>query len=206
MEPKVLLLDEPLSNLDAKLRVSTRMEIRKLQQRLGITTVYVTHDQEEAMTLSDRVVIMYAGKIQQIGSPREIYARPVSRFVAGFIGKANFVESRVSASGEGSATVMVAGKQVVVPTPQRRFEVDERVIVLLRPESIVVGPPTPDGIKGKVLESVYLGSEVLYGVQIGEVVLSADESDPEEREVYEVGASVGISLRERNLHLLPYEE
>ena len=81
MEPKVLLLDEPLSNLDAKLRVSTRLEIRKLQQRVGITSVYVTHDQEEAMTLSDRVVIMHQGKIMQIGSPQAIYAKPSNRFV-----------------------------------------------------------------------------------------------------------------------------
>ena len=91
MEPKVLLFDEPLSNLDAKLRVSTRLEIRKLQQRVGITSVYVTHDQEEAMMLSDKVVIMKAGMIQQIGTPSEIYAHPVNCFVAGFIGKANFL-------------------------------------------------------------------------------------------------------------------
>ncbi|MCG2821697.1 MAG: ABC transporter ATP-binding protein, partial [Candidatus Atribacteria bacterium] len=96
MEPKVLLLDEPLSNLDAKMRVSTRLEIRKIQQRVGITSVYVTHDQEEAMTLSDRVVIMNAGKIQQIGTPQEIYAHPVNYFVADFIGKANFLEGRVA--------------------------------------------------------------------------------------------------------------
>ncbi len=206
MEPKVLLLDEPLSNLDAKLRVSTRMEIRKLQQRLGITTVYVTHDQEEAMTLSDRVVIMYNGRIQQVGRPREIYARPVNRFVAGFIGKANFVEARVAVSRPDAADVTIAGRRVTVPTPQRGFEVDERVLVVARPESIVVGPPTEGSMRGKITEAVYLGSEILYSVAVGELSLSAEQADPEELEVYDVGAEVGVTLRERNLHLLPYED
>lgn len=210
MEPKVLLLDEPLSNLDAKLRVSTRMEIRKLQQRVGITTVYVTHDQEEAMTLSDRVVIMLGGRIQQVGPPREIYARPANRFVAGFIGKANFIETRVIAAGESAdggswASVRVAGRQTKVQTPQRRFSQDERVVLVVRPESVVVESPGQDKIAATVTESVYLGSEVLYGVKIGEETLSAEQADPEEREVFEVGAPVGVTLRVRNLHLLPFE-
>ena len=107
MEPKVLLLDEPLSNLDAKLRESTRIEIRKLQRRLGITSVYVTHDQEEAMTLSDRVVIMRDGKIQQIGTPSQIYAHPANRFVADFIGKANFLKARITSSALSEGSVVM---------------------------------------------------------------------------------------------------
>src|SRR5690606_16897241 len=95
MEPRVLLFDEPLSNLDAKLRDQMRVEIRELQQRLGITTLYVTHDQIEAMSISDRIVVMNGGVIEQIGTPREIYARPATRFVAEFIGKANFLKAIV---------------------------------------------------------------------------------------------------------------
>ncbi len=135
MEPKVLLLDEPLSNLDAKLRVSTRIEIRKLQQRVGITSVYVTHDQEEAMTLSDRVVIMHQGRIQQIGTPKEIYAHPLNRFVAGFIGKANFLESRVlRVVSKREAVLKIRGKKMLSQVPQDTFSEGEKVLLVIRPE------------------------------------------------------------------------
>src|SRR5712692_4798036 len=105
MEPKVLLFDEPLSNLDAKLREQMRVEIRAIQQRLGITSVYVTHDQVEAMTLSDRIVVMNKGRIEQVGTPQAIYQRPASRFVADFIGKANFVEARVLSQRDGQVRI-----------------------------------------------------------------------------------------------------
>ncbi len=206
MEPKVLLLDEPLSNLDAKLRVSTRMEIRKLQQRVGITTVYVTHDQEEAMTLSDRVVVMLDGRIQQVGTPREIYARPTNRFVAGFIGKANFLESRVGEARDDRVAVEIAGRRIELSAGGRRFASGDRVLIVVRPESLTVGHAEAGKIPAVVTESVYLGSEVLYGVRIGETHVTVEERDPEEREVFEVGAAVGITLREGNLHVLPYEE
>ena len=206
MEPKVLLLDEPLSNLDAKLRVSTRMEIRKLQQRIGITTVYVTHDQEEAMTLSDRVVIMLDGKIQQVGTPRQIYARPKNRFVAGFIGKANFLDARVEEIGGDRVTVAIAGRRIELSPPGRSVAKGERVLILVRPESVTVGPPAPDQIPGTIADSVYLGSQVLYGVRVGEQIISAEEADPEERDVFPAGAAVSVQLRAGNLHVLPFEE
>jgi iron(III) transport system ATP-binding protein len=105
MEPKVLLMDEPLSNLDAKLRESMRTEIRRIQRSLGITSVYVTHDQIEAMTLSDRVVVMNQGLIEQVGTPLEVYRHPNSRFVADFIGRANFIEATVTSSRAGELVV-----------------------------------------------------------------------------------------------------
>src|SRR5690606_18947418 len=105
VEPRVLLFDEPLSNLDAKLRVAMRSEIRNLQRRLHITSVYVTHDQVEAMALSDRIVVMNNGQIEQMGSPEEIYRHPVSRFVADFIGRANFLEATVLSANGKEATV-----------------------------------------------------------------------------------------------------
>ncbi|HUX13268.1 MAG TPA: ABC transporter ATP-binding protein [Spirochaetia bacterium] len=206
MEPKVLLLDEPLSNLDAKLRISMRMEIRKLQQRVGITTVYVTHDQEEAMTLSDRVVIMFDGRIQQVGSPREIYARPTSRFVAGFIGKANFLESRVDEVRGDRVAVGVAGQKLEISAAGREYAAGDRVLILLRPESVTIGRPATGHIPGTIAESVYLGSQVLYGVRVGDQIISVEEADPEEREIFAVGESVAIQLRAGNLHLLPFEE
>ena len=114
IEPSVLLFDEPLSNLDAKLRVTMRTEIRKIQQKVGITAIYVTHDQSEAMSISDKIIIMSKGKVEQIGTPREIYYHPNSRFVADFIGEANFLEARVrSASGE-KAVIDVVGQELTV--------------------------------------------------------------------------------------------
>ena len=206
MEPKVLLLDEPLSNLDAKLRVSMRMEILKLQRRVGITTVYVTHDQEEAMTLSDRVVIMHQGRIQQIGTPREIYAKPQNRFVAGFIGKANFIESRIVEARDRCIVVRVAERPLEIPGAYSCFKKDDRVLLLVRPESISIGKPASELIAGKISESVYLGSEVLYGVKIGEQIVTAEVADPEEGELFPIGATVGVRLRAGNLYALPYEE
>ena len=145
MEPKVLLLDEPLSNLDAKLRVSTRLEIRKIQQRVGITSVYVTHDQEEAMTLSDRVVIMHDGKIMQIGTPQEIYAHPVNRFVADFIGKANFIKGRVTGMGPGDALdIEIMGKKIVIAAQRDAFTQVSGELLVLRPEAVRLKPKKPD--------------------------------------------------------------
>ncbi len=117
MEPKVLLMDEPLSNLDAKLREQMRTEIRRIQQRLGITSVYVTHDQIEAMTLSDQVVVMNQGRIEQAGPPAEVYRRPHTRFVADFIGRANFVPATVRDRRNGSLTVDALGASLTVPSP-----------------------------------------------------------------------------------------
>ena len=117
MEPKVLLMDEPLSNLDAKLREQMRTEIRRIQKRLGITSVYVTHDQVEAMTLSDQVVVMNQGRIDQIGPPDEIYRRPRTRFVADFIGRANFVEATVRDRRDGHLIVDVLGTTLTAAAP-----------------------------------------------------------------------------------------
>ena len=116
IEPRVLLFDEPLSNLDAKLRVSLRSEIRRIQQTLGITSVYVTHDQSEAMALSDLVVVMNAGRVEQAGTPDEVYQRPASRFVADFIGRANFVDGVIAASeGDGQVSVELLGRRMTMP-------------------------------------------------------------------------------------------
>ena len=206
MEPKVLLLDEPLSNLDAKLRVSTRLEIRKLQQRVGITSVYVTHDQEEAMTLSDRVVIMHEGKIMQIGSPQEIYAKPVNRFVADFIGKANFLEGRIeSMVSDNEIDLNIMGKKFQVFGQQGAFSEGQRVLLVVRPESVKLAPKKPDTLTGTVRETVYLGSQMIYEVEVAKDILTVEVADPQEHMVFESGEEVTITFQEKSLHILPHE-
>src|SRR5512136_2941419 len=137
MEPKLLLMDEPLSNLDAKLREQMRTEIRRIQKRLGITSVYVTHDQVEAMTLSDQVVVMNQGKIEQIGPPTEIYRRPRSRFVADFIGRANFVQGTVLERRDGQLVLDSLGAALTAPT-SAEYAKGEVVTLVARPEMIEI--------------------------------------------------------------------
>ena len=138
MKPKVLLFDEPLSNLDAKLRVQMRAEIRRLQQRLGITSIYVTHDQDEAMMLSDRIVIMRGGRIEQVATPATIYQQPVSSFVADFIGRANFLPATLlTSTNEGHARVRCLGKDVVTPAHPDAIAAASQLL-LVRPESMRV--------------------------------------------------------------------
>ena len=138
MEPKVLLMDEPLSNLDAKLREEMRTEIRRIQQDLNITSVYVTHDQIEAMTLSDKIVIMNLGVIEQIGSPMEIYRYPNSRFVANFIGRANFVPGVILEQENGQITVNSLGETLNLKNIRRDFSRNEDVTLIVRPEMVDV--------------------------------------------------------------------
>jgi len=194
MEPKVLLLDEPLSNLDAKLRVSTRLEIRKLQQRVGITSVYVTHDQEEAMTLSDRVVIMNAGKIQQIGTPQEIYAHPVNYFVADFIGKANFLEGRVED--------VISKDKVLVEVKNKKYE----VFLIIRPESVELEAKKPNTLTGIVRQLIYLGSRMIYEIKIDKDHLTVEITNPQEHKAFSSGEEVSINFQKKSLHIIPYEE
>jgi putative spermidine/putrescine transport system ATP-binding protein len=165
IEPELLLLDEPLSNLDAKLREEVRVEIRQLQRKLGLTTLMVTHDQEEALTMADRLVVMAAGVIQQVGSQRELYDRPANRFVAGFVGRTNFFAGRVVAPGrfqtEGGLALRVADGAAG----------DIRGVLALRPErvSIAAAPPAAAGNQaaGAVEFVSYLGSIIEYYVRLG---------------------------------------
>jgi putative spermidine/putrescine transport system ATP-binding protein len=160
IQPKVFLLDEPLSNLDAKLRLEVREEIRTLQRRLGLTTIFVTHDQEEALAISDRMAIMHDGKVQQVGSPDALYERPANLFVADFLGKMNFISGRVESSGR---FVTVAGETLAV---QGGSVATRRVGV--RPERVVLStdPIGPNALRGVVASSVYLGSLVDVTVRL----------------------------------------
>ncbi len=146
IEPEILLLDEPMSNLDAKLREETRQEIRKLQQRLGITTIYVTHDQEEALNLSDRIAVLNQGECQQVGTPEDIYRRPTNKFVASFVGNSNILSGRVTMAGTEKVLQLSETWQLhVPPNTLSSFSKGENVWISLRPELV---QPVPDGTSG----------------------------------------------------------
>lgn len=169
LEPQVLLFDEPLSNLDAKLRRRVREEIRDIQQNLGLTSVYVTHDQEEALAVSDRIIVMNHARIAQEGSPRELYEEPADLFVADFIGDANLIDAEITSSDDGMANVRVGEIQLVLP--DRGLPVGP-ARVAIRPQAIRLTQGTAAaGMKGAVRKTVYLGSHIEYSVEtpVGEL-------------------------------------
>jgi iron(III) transport system ATP-binding protein len=196
LNPDILLLDEPLSNLDAKIRVQVRAEIRKLQQELGITTIYVTHDQEEALSLSDRVAVMKDGRVLQVGRPKELYERPRTRFVADFVGTNNLVPGRVS--GRAGAELMV---DTAVGTLRAVSDVPvgERCVLAIRPENVAVDAGAGSGagnvVRGRVSFVSYLGSALRYDVEAGSgQVLKADIRDPWHHEPLSIGREVAVSF------------
>jgi iron(III) transport system ATP-binding protein len=179
-EPKVLLFDEPLSNLDAKLRVQVRVEIREMQKRLGITTIYVTHDQEEALAISDRIVVMDRGHIEQLGDPYTIYRNPETSFVAGFIGLANIYEGTIVARDGSRYTVEAPfGKVVIVSEGQKIPEASKTVKFVWRPEDMkIYTPGAPNRVKGKILQAVFMGNitDIFMDVQGNKMRAQTDES------------------------------
>jgi len=166
IRPRVLLFDEPLSNLDARLRVQMRGEIQRLQKALGITAVYVTHDQEEAMAISDRIAVMHQGVIVQDGSAEDLYHRPASEFVAQFIGRTNLLRGRVAAAGADGIEVEAPGFRLVVAQPGLRITVGAAVTLVLRPESITLSAGG-SGLGGTIVSRTFLGEKVEYHVRIG---------------------------------------
>ena len=200
VEPGVLLFDEPLSNLDAKLRVSMRTEIRRIQQKAGITAVYVTHDQSEAMSISDKIIIMNAGKIAQMGTPHEIYYHPVSEFVADFIGDANFLKGKLVRHEENVDVVEVYGKEVKVESTGDRLAVGADTTIVLRPESTVL---CDEGVLPcEVIVSTFMGAYQLYHVMVGDTKLIIHEYNPKGKKIYSVGDKAGIYFEPDNAHAL----
>jgi iron(III) transport system ATP-binding protein len=206
--PKALLFDEPLSNLDAKLRRGTREHLRNLQQELGITGVYVTHDQTEAMSISDEIVVMHEGEIQQVGGPEEIYTHPTNDFVADFIGAANFLAAFVTATDEDNVTIRLFEREMEIAQTQPKFSVGEGVSVVVRPEAVDLVPEDEGDVNAQVMFSHYTGSLVLYSLSLpgeAEERMEVQMANPQERGLLSVGARTGLRLHRRSLHLLKRE-
>jgi iron(III) transport system ATP-binding protein len=196
------LFDEPLSNLDAQLRIQMRSEIRRLQKELKITAVYVTHDQEEAMAISDRIAIMNAGQIEQIGTAEDLYLRPASRFVATFLGDANLIGSVIVDVGMDWCTLDVGGSRWNIVS-SRRGSVGSSVVAIVRPETISLSAPQADsGLKGIIVSATYLGSKVEYQVRVGDLMLQVVQSNPTNGTRFVEGSEVAVSLPHLAVHIL----
>lgn len=174
MNSEILLFDEPLSNLDAKLRIHMRDEIRKLQQEIGITSIYVTHDQAEAMALSDKIVVMKDGKIMQVGSPLEIYQKPNSEFIAKFIGRANVVKGRIIEIKENIKKVRIFGFEYEIES-DKKVILGEEVEVVIRPESILVNEEAHQGV---ITKSIFMGEAHEYEVKIDNIIIEISLHNP----------------------------
>lgn len=200
VEPSVLLFDEPLSNLDAKLRVSMRTEIRKIQQKVGITAIYVTHDQSEAMSLSDKIIIMDSGIISQMGTAPEIYYHPANEFVADFIGEANFLEGQIKSKKDGKSEVTVSGAVISVADTSD-LEPGQNCRIVLRPEAAALGDKGL--IPCKVAFSAFMGSYQFYHVLIGDdVLIKLTDSNPRDKKIYAVGDTAHLAFDSSTLHII----
>ncbi|MDI9370651.1 MAG: ABC transporter ATP-binding protein [Synergistaceae bacterium] len=197
LRPRVLLMDEPLSNLDAKLRIHMRAEIRRIQRSLDVTCLYVTHDQAEALTVSDRIIVMRRGRVEQIGSPMEIYSDPRSLFVAGFIGQANILSGTVASVEGNSLSVDVAGRLLPVRAAKgESFSKGDMAAVVVRPESL--NPVDEGGVQGRILSATFLGGRMEYSVEIagGASVVAFDPFVPGKR-MWREGEEIRLSFDSR---------
>jgi spermidine/putrescine transport system ATP-binding protein len=200
--PKVLLLDEPLGALDLKLRKGLQVELKKIQREVGITFVYVTHDQEEALTMSDRIAVMNRGRVEQVADPEEVYDRPGTTFVAGFIGVSNLMPATVAGSGE---VQIDSGPGVPIATDG--FSVGERCHAVVRPEKLRIDDDSAaPGVEGVVESSLYLGTSTQIAVSLGEgvkmTVLVPNADEEERRRLPGGGARVRLSWEPENMHLV----
>jgi iron(III) transport system ATP-binding protein len=202
VEPSVLLLDEPLSNLDALLREQMRVEIRRIQKNLGITAVYVTHDRVEAMSLSDRVIVMRDGEIKQIGSPQVIYENPDSKFVAGFVGKVAFFPAENLEKRDKAWNCRVGSKNFTVKRFAPDVEESKEAVIMARPESLRLEESGQGAVEGTVRMNVYLGHSIETFVETphGEVLIQVD--DPASKKIFPEGSAVSIDFNPDRIKLL----
>jgi spermidine/putrescine ABC transporter ATP-binding subunit len=200
LNPKILLLDEPLSNLDAKIRVQVRQEIRKLQKELGITTIYVTHDQEEALTLSDRIAVINQGKVFQVGPPKALYERPANRFVADFIGINNFLPGTVTAVSiaEHRLRVKTTVGELSAVLEDGGPHIGDQCLLCVRPENARVNEepgPGHNTVKGRITFAAYLGNALRYDIELApNVIFKVDIRDPWHHEVLPMGSTVTVTF------------
>jgi spermidine/putrescine transport system ATP-binding protein len=205
-KPEVLLLDEPLAALDYKLRKEMQIELKRLQHETGITFIFVTHDQEEALTMSDRIAVMEAGRILQVGSPRQIYNHPIERFVADFIGSTNFLSAEVlSNEGRSVRLKLSSGKEVRVELPEGMVP-DVRVTAVVRPEYAQLSAETQKtrDLRGVLENIVYFGTDTHYHIRLPDETLFVIRSQNrrEDTETYEVGQSVDIAFKPNSVQVL----
>jgi spermidine/putrescine ABC transporter ATP-binding subunit len=207
LEPKVLLLDEPLSNLDANLRVVMREELRNIQERIGITTIFVTHDQYEAMSISDRVLVLHDGVIQQIGSPIEIYEHPANEFIAGFVGYVNFLEGTVDTIDEETLTSYVSTEygRFELNHDQEDIKVGDEILLVIRPETVTLSPShgmeRQNTFHGTVESHMYAGSLAKYTVKFGDREMIVDQYNPRDSERFKKKDKVKVTVP-RSVHVL----
>ena len=206
-KPEVLLLDEPLGALDLKLRKEMQLELKTLQREVGITFIYVTHDQEEALTMSDRIAVMSKGVVLQIGRPEEIYERPASKYVADFIGETNFIDGNVKNQKGAMVEVDVPGTGTVCVESSRTFTNGEPVTVAVRPEKLRLNSELPNGNKlnGRVEDVIYIGTDTHYGVRFaGEQKVRVREQNimHGHHEIIQIGDEVSVSFAPTSSRLL----
>lgn len=197
LKPEIILFDEPLSNLDAKLRIQTRTEIKRVQNMMGITAIYVTHDQAEALSMSDKIVVMNHGRIMQVGSPEDVYNDPADPFVADFIGNANFLESRVTALDASGATVVIGGKDFVITRDRVHDEVSvgDEVLVSVKPEALDISAG-PGDLMGRVDVNSFVGATTEYKVEFDSQFLTVIHSNSGGSvKLFHMGDEVAIHLR-----------
>ncbi|MCA0424231.1 MAG: ABC transporter ATP-binding protein [Proteobacteria bacterium] len=199
VHPQVLLLDEPLSALDAKIRVSLREEIRAVQRALGITTVFVTHDQEEALSISDTIVVMNDGRVEQVGTPFDIYNRPKSRFVANFVGTLSTFNARIAESGKD--ILLLDGQPVIAPDLAAR-PAGTTLGIALRPEAFSLGESGPNRLSGTIGEVTFLGSIVRLRIQLAEQTFSMDTFNQPSQRPPAVGDKISVSFAPTDMLLL----
>ena len=188
-----------MSNLDAKLRVTMRTEIRKIQQKVGITAIYVTHDQSEAMSISDKIIIMSQGKVEQIGTPREIYYHPSSKFVADFIGEANFLDAKVKTVNGEKAVIDVVGQELEVNN-FAHAEPGADATLVIRPEGATLAEQGL--LEATVSLSTFMGSYQYYEVMVGAMLLEITDYNPVNRRIYEVGEKAYLDFDPKGVYIL----
>ena len=207
LEPKVLLLDEPLSNLDANLRVVMREEIKRIQKRLQVTTIFVTHDQYEAMSISDRLLVLHEGVIQQIGSPTGIYEQPANEFIAGFVGYVNFLEGKVDTAEKetGIASISTDLGKLEIILERDDLGPGSEVLLIIRPETVCLSSPEggtrANTFPGYVESLMYAGSLVKYVVNIAGGKMIVDQYNPRDAGLFREKDKVAVTIP-RNLHAL----
>ena len=201
IEPDVLLMDEPLSNLDAKLRVEMRSAIRRTQNKIGITTVYVTHDQEEAMAISDRIAVMKGGVLQQIGTPKNIYQRPANLFVSTFIGRSNILDGHLEISDGKAYLIFGKNAKVLLKNVNEKYLKNQPVKISVRPEELLLCNAREGVIKAKITESIFLGLNTHYTVELEDGYSAEIIQESTITNILEVGEEISLNINTEKINV-----